>query len=294
MQKAIRFSEGQLLSLSACARADATLAGFLYKRSSDTGKWQQRWFALYQNFLFYFENDTAMRPSGLALIEGCQCERVISTKGKDNEKQHLFSISYKQEGQRQYDLRAETEPDRESWVMAINRASYQVLSQQREELEQKYLHLLQIVESEKTAKWQLMQQCEEQSLEIRRFKRERNGRCLAKWQLMQQCEEQSLEIRRFKRELMQQCEEQRLEIRRLKRELIALRKEQQSAEGSTEEESDDIKKIKKESDDQGQGSGRFTQDVCKVRRICARECDAVCRIFLLLVAGSTSKCSGLP
>ncbi|KAI8499103.1 Ras protein-specific guanine nucleotide-releasing factor [Branchiostoma belcheri] len=87
MQKAIRFSEGQLLSLSACARADATLAGFLYKRSSDTGKWQQRWFALYQNFLFYFENDTAMRPSGLALIEGCQCERVISTKGKDSEKQ---------------------------------------------------------------------------------------------------------------------------------------------------------------------------------------------------------------
>ncbi|XP_066274994.1 ras-specific guanine nucleotide-releasing factor 1-like isoform X2 [Branchiostoma lanceolatum] len=199
MQKAIRFSEGQLLSLSACARADATLAGYLYKRSSDTGKWQQRWFALYQNFLFYFENDTTMRPSGLALIEGCQCERVISTKGKDNEKQHLFSISYRQEGQRQYDLRADTEPDRESWVMAINRASYQVLSQQREELEQKYLHLLQIVESEKTAKWQLMQQCEEQSLEIRR----------------------------------------------LKRELIALRKDQQSAEGSTEEESDDIKKIKK-------------------------------------------------
>ncbi|XP_019615888.1 PREDICTED: ras-specific guanine nucleotide-releasing factor 1-like [Branchiostoma belcheri] len=87
MQKAIRFSEGQLLSLSACARADATLAGYLYKRSSDTGKWQQRWFALYQNFLFYFENDTAMRPSGLALIEGCQCERVISTKGRDSEKQ---------------------------------------------------------------------------------------------------------------------------------------------------------------------------------------------------------------
>ncbi|KAI8486531.1 Ras protein-specific guanine nucleotide-releasing factor [Branchiostoma belcheri] len=92
MQKAIRFSEGQLLSLSACARADATLAGFLYKRSSDTGKWQQRWFALYQNFLFYFENDTAMRPSGLALIEGCQCERVISTKGKDSEKQPLRDV----------------------------------------------------------------------------------------------------------------------------------------------------------------------------------------------------------
>ncbi|XP_019615889.1 PREDICTED: ras-specific guanine nucleotide-releasing factor 1-like [Branchiostoma belcheri] len=97
-------------------------------------------------------------------------------------------------------------------------AAYQVLSQQREELEQKYLHLLQIVESEKTAKWQLMQQCEEQSLEIRR----------------------------------------------LKRELIHLRKEQQSAEGSTEEESDDIKKIKKESNN-GSGSGRFTQDVCKVQ-----------------------------
>lgn len=40
---------------------------------------------------------------------------------------------------------------------------------QKEELEQKHLHLLQVVESEKTAKWQYTQQCEELTSEIKKL-----------------------------------------------------------------------------------------------------------------------------
>lgn len=82
MQKAIRFNESQLLYLANKARQENTISAHLYKKSSDTGKWQLRWFSLYQNLLFYFENDTSTRPSGVALLEGSYCDRVLTTAGK--------------------------------------------------------------------------------------------------------------------------------------------------------------------------------------------------------------------
>lgn len=89
MQKGIRINESQLLYLASKARVESTLNGHLYKKSADTGKWQLRWFALYQNLLFYYENDTCPKPSGIALLEGCYCERVImpgSGKAKEGDK----------------------------------------------------------------------------------------------------------------------------------------------------------------------------------------------------------------
>ena len=100
MQKTVRINESQLLLLSAKARVENTLSGMLWKRSADTGKWQQRWFALYQNMLFYYENEACPRPSGVALLEGCYCERTVtpavtSAKARDTDKQvndqHIFS-----------------------------------------------------------------------------------------------------------------------------------------------------------------------------------------------------------
>ena len=93
MQKAIRFNESQILYLANKARQENTLCSYLYKKSSDTGKWQLRWFILYQNFLFYFENETSSRPSGVALLEGSFCDRAIATttgKGKDEKQVSKF------------------------------------------------------------------------------------------------------------------------------------------------------------------------------------------------------------
>lgn len=50
--------------------------------------------------------------------------------------------------------------------------SFNKLLLQKEELEQKHVHLLQVVESEKTAKWQYTQQCEELASEIRKLRAE--------------------------------------------------------------------------------------------------------------------------
>ncbi|KZS20939.1 Ras-specific guanine nucleotide-releasing factor 1 [Daphnia magna] len=48
MQRPVRVNEVQLHTLGERARYDATIAGTLYKRTSDGSKWQLRWFTLYQ------------------------------------------------------------------------------------------------------------------------------------------------------------------------------------------------------------------------------------------------------
>lgn len=97
MQKNIRISEAQLLYLANKARVENTVCGYLYKRSSDMGRWQQRFFVLHQNVLFYYENETSARPSGIALLEGSYCDRIIAPagmKGRETEKQVIFFFLY--------------------------------------------------------------------------------------------------------------------------------------------------------------------------------------------------------
>ncbi|KAK4297322.1 hypothetical protein Pmani_030247, partial [Petrolisthes manimaculis] len=128
------------------------------------------------NLLFYSDGEASVKPSGVIMLEGCYCERLITTntntKNKDTDKQFCFAITYRRENQRQYDLKAETESECKTWIDVIRQASFNKLLLQKEELEQKHLHLLQIVESEKTAKWQYTQQCEELTSEIKKLRAE--------------------------------------------------------------------------------------------------------------------------
>lgn len=55
---------------------------------------------------------------------------------------------------------------------AIREASFNKLLLTKEELEHKHVHLLQVVESEKTAKWQYTRQCDELAVEIKKLRAE--------------------------------------------------------------------------------------------------------------------------
>ncbi|XP_011501193.1 PREDICTED: ras-specific guanine nucleotide-releasing factor 2-like [Ceratosolen solmsi marchali] len=158
--------------LSEKAHYDHSLAGYLHKRTADLTKWQLRWFVLYQNILFYYDNDSCSRPSGVILLEGCYCNRLITVKGRDSDKQIYFAISYRKENQRQYELKSATEAECKMWIDAITEASFNKMLLQKEELEQKHLHLLEIVRSEKMAKWQYTQQCDEFTSEIKKLRAE--------------------------------------------------------------------------------------------------------------------------
>ncbi|XP_074151312.1 ras-specific guanine nucleotide-releasing factor 1 [Sminthopsis crassicaudata] len=177
MQKGIRLNDGHVTYLGLLAKKDGTRRGYLSKRSSDNTKWQTKWFALLQNLLFYFENDSSSRPSGLYLLEGCVCDRAPSPKpslsGKEPlEKQHYFTVNFNHENQKALELRTEDAKDCDEWVAAITHASYRNLATEHEALMQKYLHLLQIVETEKTVAKQLRQQIEDGEIEIERLKSE--------------------------------------------------------------------------------------------------------------------------
>ncbi|XP_041436423.1 ras-specific guanine nucleotide-releasing factor 2-like isoform X2 [Xenopus laevis] len=177
MQKSLRLNEGHALYLALLARKEGNQRGFLSKKATETSRWHDKWFALYQNVLFYFDSEQSGRPSGVYLLEGCSCERVIAplvaSGGKDTmEKQHYFTVNFGHEGQKPLELRCEEESDQDEWVEAIHQASYSDVLIEREVLMQKYIHLVQIVETEKIAANQLRQQLEDQDTEIERLKSE--------------------------------------------------------------------------------------------------------------------------
>ncbi|KFU93525.1 Ras-specific guanine nucleotide-releasing factor 1, partial [Chaetura pelagica] len=86
--------------------------------------------------------------------------------------QHYFTVNFNHENQKTLELRTEDAKDCDEWVAAIARASYRTLATEHEALMQKYLHLLQIVETEKTVAKQLRQQIEDGEIEIERLKAE--------------------------------------------------------------------------------------------------------------------------
>uniref|UniRef100_A0A669DJC1 Ras protein-specific guanine nucleotide-releasing factor 2b n=1 Tax=Oreochromis niloticus TaxID=8128 RepID=A0A669DJC1_ORENI len=177
MQKSVRYNEGHALFLSAIARKEGTKRGYLSKKTAENSRWHEKFFALHQNVLFYFENEQSARPAGIYLLEGCTCERApapkMSTTGKEAlEKQHYFLIMFGHDGQKPLELRTEEECECDEWVEAIQQASYSDIIIEREVLMQKYIHLVQIVETEKVAANQLRTQLEDQDTEIERLKAE--------------------------------------------------------------------------------------------------------------------------
>uniref|UniRef100_A0A8C9SQB3 Ras protein specific guanine nucleotide releasing factor 1 n=1 Tax=Scleropages formosus TaxID=113540 RepID=A0A8C9SQB3_SCLFO len=177
MQKGVRLNDGHVTYLGLLAKKDGTRRGYLSKKSSDNTKWHAKWFALLQNMLFYFESESSSRPAGLYLLEGCACERAPSPKPSLSakeclEKQYYFTVSFNHDSQKALELRTEDVKDCDEWVTAITHASYRNLATEHESLMQKYLHLLQIVDTEKMVAKQLRQQIEDGEIEIERLKSE--------------------------------------------------------------------------------------------------------------------------
>ncbi|XP_013870557.1 ras-specific guanine nucleotide-releasing factor 2 isoform X2 [Austrofundulus limnaeus] len=178
MQKSVRYNEGHALYLSMTARKEGTRRGYLSKKSAENSRWAERYFALYQNLFFYFENEQSTRPSGIYLLEGCTCERTpapkVSAISREpmEKQQHYFLILFGHDGQKPLELRSEEESDCTEWVECIQQASYSDVIIEREILMQKYIHLVQILETEKIAANQLRTQLEDQDTEIERLKTE--------------------------------------------------------------------------------------------------------------------------
>ncbi|XP_061553748.1 ras-specific guanine nucleotide-releasing factor 2 isoform X3 [Phycodurus eques] len=173
MQKSVRYNEGHALRLAQLARKEGAKRGVLSKRSSENVRWSDKFFALHHNLLFYFDDERSARPSGMYLLEGCTCERAPAPEPASPDKsQHYFLVLFGHDGQKPLELRTEDEADCNEWVDCIQQASYSDLIVEREILMQKYIHLVQISETEKIAANQLRAQLEDQDAEIERLKAE--------------------------------------------------------------------------------------------------------------------------
>uniref|UniRef100_A0A8C9N1R2 Ras protein specific guanine nucleotide releasing factor 2 n=1 Tax=Serinus canaria TaxID=9135 RepID=A0A8C9N1R2_SERCA len=83
---------------------------------------------------------------------------------------HYFTVLFGHEGQKPLELRCEDEVDGDEWVEAIHQASYSDILIEREVLMQKYIHLVQIVETEKVAANQLRHQLKSEIVALNKTK----------------------------------------------------------------------------------------------------------------------------
>jgi hypothetical protein len=86
-----KVNEDHLLNLAIKARLENRECGYLSRRggqdpSSSPNKWQLKWFVLYQNLLFYYDNVNSSKPQGVYFLESCYSTRSPAKNSKDGEK----------------------------------------------------------------------------------------------------------------------------------------------------------------------------------------------------------------
>lgn len=102
-------------------------AGWLKKQRSIMKNWQQRWFVLRGDQLFYYKDKDETKPQGFISLQGMQVTELLP--GPEDMGKHLFEISPGGAGEREKVpanpeallLMANSQRDMEDWVQAIRR-----------------------------------------------------------------------------------------------------------------------------------------------------------------------------
>ncbi|KAH0620158.1 hypothetical protein JD844_014791 [Phrynosoma platyrhinos] len=158
-----------------CGKTHGASGG--YQSTAGGGSWRQR------------DKQQRLKPNIIGFYicdERMSCYAVMWQQIDLPKHQHYFTVNFNHENQKTLELRTEDAKDCDEWVAAISHASYRTLATEHEALMQKYLHLLQIVETEKTVAKQLRQQIEDGEIETERLKSEvqsflRGWLCRRKW-----------------------------------------------------------------------------------------------------------------
>ncbi|NWS51834.1 RHG22 protein, partial [Chunga burmeisteri] len=101
--------------------------GWLKKQRSIMKNWQQRWFVLRGDQLFYYKDEDETKPQGLILLQGNQVNEL--PPNPDEPGKHLFEIAPGGAGDREkmpvnheaFLLMANSQNEMEDWVKAIRR-----------------------------------------------------------------------------------------------------------------------------------------------------------------------------
>ena len=74
-------NEAHLNSIASKARLHNRECGYLWRRAAadSTSKWLgSKWYALYQNLLFGYENVNSTKASSVILLESAYCQKIIT------------------------------------------------------------------------------------------------------------------------------------------------------------------------------------------------------------------------
>ncbi|XP_065059663.1 ras-specific guanine nucleotide-releasing factor 1-like [Rhopilema esculentum] len=169
----MRLNEDQFQVLALKARGRSARCGYLYKKSgkkqasdAQTVRLQKRYYVLYYNMMFYYEQEFSPKPIGVIMIEGCACRKI------DDSKVFAFVIDSEIDDHRQYFFVASSEEEREGWMESIQEWSGEGLKYKNEELKTIVKGLEKQIRKEKESKERLQRECADQWSQVSRLKAE--------------------------------------------------------------------------------------------------------------------------
>ncbi|XP_078710972.1 ras-specific guanine nucleotide-releasing factor 2-like isoform X2 [Lampetra fluviatilis] len=138
--------------------------------------WRAAWCALHQNLLFCFESEGSARPHSVFLLEDSACERPHRSGHEEEQEeedgQMELVVRFGPDGQGALHLRALDEGDRDAWVAAISRCSYESVRAERDRALHKYQRLLRLAEAEKALGASIREHLDEQESEADKLRAE--------------------------------------------------------------------------------------------------------------------------
>jgi hypothetical protein len=116
--KAMKLNE-RLLAKFATDYATADREGFLLKKGEVNKGFQNRFFVLRGNLLFYFEKKQDREPVGVIILDNCRIELCPNENSL-----FAFQIVFEGVGTRTYVLAAETEASMKAWMTKLTHAGH--------------------------------------------------------------------------------------------------------------------------------------------------------------------------
>lgn len=90
MQKGTRINDTHINILATKAKVESTTSGPLYRRNTDSTKWQLKWFALQHNLLYCYDTEGSHKLNSYTILEGSYAEEIVLPPVKEHKQVNVW------------------------------------------------------------------------------------------------------------------------------------------------------------------------------------------------------------